>query len=227
MPTPSREPYGSTRGRKPRPLAERFWRKVNQDGPVLRSDLGNCWVWTGSCTTDGYGMILRSADAGSPSKASRISWELAGGGDPGDLHVLHRCDNPPCVRPSHLFLGTRAENMADMAGKHRSHSMQGESNPRARLSAAQVSELRARVAAGERYEQLAEEYGHSYNAVYLAVRGFTWKHLPDPVVITNKEKQESIRKGTADLKAWRERNPDAPKGRPLPPERDEEAEGLL
>lgn len=97
--------------RRSKPLAERFWEKVR------KSD--GCWEWTGSRNAAGYGKLSEGA-AGSPRlRAHRVSWELANGPVPAGLWVLHRCDNPPCVRPDHLWLGTRLDNMQDCARKGR------------------------------------------------------------------------------------------------------------
>lgn len=103
-------------GRPPRPPAERLAEKTNQNGPVVRPELGPCWQWTGGCFVSGYGQIKV---AGKPWKAHRLAWTLTNGEVPDGLFVLHRCDNPKCVRLDHLFLGTNADNSADMVAKGR------------------------------------------------------------------------------------------------------------
>lgn len=124
-------------------IAERFWEKVNKDGPTPSHcpELGPCWVWTSSQDYFGYGGF---SFKGRTELAHRVSWWLATGTWP-DLCVLHRCDNPSCVRPSHLFQGTQAANNADMMAKGRHFTPF--STPgfphRCKLSAAQIIEIRS------------------------------------------------------------------------------------
>lgn len=89
---------------------KRFWSSVDKDGE------NGCWLWTRGRNEHGYGVLDRKSGSG---LAHRYSWELANGPIPTGLQVLHRCDNPPCVNPEHLFLGTRLDNMADMTAKGR------------------------------------------------------------------------------------------------------------
>lgn len=95
---------------------ERFWSKVKKTE--------TCWVWTAGTFKyrNGYGQFrVRRGDP--PAYAHRFAWELVNGPIPQGLHVLHRCDNPPCVNPAHLFLGTQIDNYRDMVSKGRSRSI--------------------------------------------------------------------------------------------------------
>lgn len=96
---------------------KRFWISVNKDGPIIRAELGPCWIWMAGVNKKGYGRT----GIGHATKFSchRISWVIAHGEPPDNLHVLHKCDNPTCVNPSHLFLGTNAQNTEDCVSKGR------------------------------------------------------------------------------------------------------------
>jgi hypothetical protein len=102
---------------EPSPPDERFWAKVDKTG--------ECWLWTAAVNSSGYGR-LQVGGRGGPGVelAHRFSWKLATGIDPGPLCVLHVCDNPPCVNPDHLVLGTQSANIRDMVGKGRQKGRQ-------------------------------------------------------------------------------------------------------
>src|SRR5215471_6498873 len=94
--------------RRRRPVAERFWEKVDKSG--------DCWLWIAGTTSNGYGKFW---DGSRIRGAHQIAWQLATGTDPGEMYVCHTCDNPPCVRFSHLFLSNHPGNMQDMLAKGR------------------------------------------------------------------------------------------------------------
>lgn len=134
----------------------RFWAKVNK-GPHPTG----CWVWTGYRQKFGYGWLCRGHSAG--VLAHRYSWQLLVGTIPKDKFILHHCDNPPCVNPAHLYVGSFQENASDMAARGR--STKGERSWRAKLTEAQVTEiLRHPPAIGNRWkaselQQRAKLYG--------------------------------------------------------------------
>lgn len=152
-------------------LADRFWRRVR------KSD--GCWEWGGAVRGKGYGEIGRGGRGQGVVDTHRLSWELHFGEIPEGLQVLHRCDNPPCVRPDHLFLGTVADNMADKAQKGRAPSISnpGEQAGRAKLTNADVLAIRRRAAAGERLFQIARSFPVSASTIGQVVNRKTWGHL--------------------------------------------------
>lgn len=166
--------------RRSRPLVERFWEKVNKEGPVMRPELGPCWIWTAARTGGGYGYIGDGGGrAGRSLRANRVSWELQHGALAASVDVLHRCDNPACVRPEHLFLGDARANAADMVAKGRGSTvvLRGESHGGARLNGEQVVRIRQRCAAGEHHALVANDFGVSVHAVRKISQRATWRHI--------------------------------------------------
>lgn len=157
-----------------RHLSERFWRHVDERGPTVRAELGPCWVWTGSVVGRGYGKL--GGDGGRTVLAHRVSYEIHVGATAG-MHVCHRCDNPPCVNPSHLFLGTDKTNSDDREAKGRGVPppvRPGDTNGSAKLSGSQVAEIRALFGVMKMGE-IAAKYGVSPSAVNKIKSGETWK----------------------------------------------------
>jgi hypothetical protein len=147
---------------------ERFWSKVRRGAD------DECWPWIGSRTPFGYGKI--STGNGKPAAvASRVSWRLANGPIPAGLVVCHRCDNPPCVNPAHLFLGTHAENMADARSKGRVN--RGERNGIAKLTEGDVREIRRRRLNGELARLIAPDFGITHFNVYQIEKRRSWAHV--------------------------------------------------
>lgn len=147
------------------PLEQRFWRRViKKEG---------CWGWSGFCNFFGYGQI--SLPSGNATNAHRVSWELHYGTIPEGMWVLHRCDNPPCVNPEHLFLGTHEDNMRDMAQKNR--SPKGESSPVSKLTDDIVREMRSLRAQGWSQQRIADKFGVSQPLVGMVCRRKIWSHV--------------------------------------------------
>lgn len=135
-----------------------------------------CWLWTGSFGTTGYGQFSLG---GRPVKAHRASWELHHGPIPAGAFVLHRCDNPACVNPQHLEVGSHVKNMADMRARGRARGGRPEGNPK--IDAAQALAIRRARADGATLADLAAQYGlRSKSSIANIVNGATWRSQGDP-----------------------------------------------
>lgn len=143
---------------------DRFWIKVK------KSD--GCWIW-GALRLNGYGCLRFN---GKRTLAHRVSWEIHNGPIPEGLFVLHRCDNPACVRPDHLFLGTRKDNMQDMIKKGRRAPIRllGEWNPQSKLTEASVKQIRSSNCSGI---DLAKQFGVSQQLISEVKARLVWKHV--------------------------------------------------
>lgn len=148
-----------------------YWPKVDTSaGPDL------CWPWIGKRDPNGYGNF--DAHPGMRS-AHRFAYFLAHGEIPEGMFVCHRCDNPPCQNPGHLFLGTQADNMADMWGKGRAVTpfRNGSGNPLAKLTEQSVREIRRLVSEGVPQKELAALHGVSRPTISLVVSRKLWAHV--------------------------------------------------
>jgi hypothetical protein len=179
-----------------RNTAERFWNNVNKTD--------TCWLWKGATVGRGYG---KTSFGGICKRAHRVAWELTNGVIPEGLLVCHRCDNPLCVRPDHLFLGTSDDNNKDMQRKGRSATgdrsrsrthpeslprgdnhyahlhpelvLRGERHGNAKLTEVQIQEIRTAYASQDHpsYAELSLRYGVSSNAIWSVVMRKTWQHV--------------------------------------------------
>jgi predicted XRE-type DNA-binding protein len=151
--------------------------KSRFDAKWSQNDSG-CWIWTAGRQSSGYGQF--SLKHGHVTGAHRASWLLHRGPVPDGLFVLHRCDNKLCVNPEHLFVGTQAENLADMCrkGRHATDYNNGERNSAAKLTAEKVVEIRALYATGGCYQyEIGERFGLSQPQVSAIVRRASWDHV--------------------------------------------------
>lgn len=158
-----------------RPVADRFWEKVDKT-----TTPEGCWEWTGSRKKDGYGRIGRGGIAGGSVNATRVAWEITNGPIPPGMFICHRCDNPPCVRPDHLFLGTPEDNVVDSMSKGR--WIKGERVGGSKLTEADVRAIRAKYASAPRFQRglaraIAAEYGITISNVSAIVRRESWAHV--------------------------------------------------
>ena len=149
-------------------LADRFWSNVRQ----LTSN--QCWFWTASTCSDGYGHLRVD---GHLVGAHRVSWLLAFGRIPDKACVLHRCDNPPCVNPKHLFLGTHQDNTDDKYTKRRGRHFSGSENRNSKLTEEQVLQIRQSLDQGVSRQLLSVRYGVTPQNIYRIEKRLTWKHL--------------------------------------------------
>ena len=146
-------------------MVSRFWDKVDFEG--------ECREWQGLKNPAGYGRVGFQYQS---LLAHRVSWMMTNGPVPPGLFVLHACDNPGCVRPSHLFLGDDAANHKDMVDKGR--STRGEKNAQSKITIEIVREIRQRSANGETHHQIAERYGVSRHHVTNILNRRRWAHVP-------------------------------------------------
>lgn len=139
-------------------LVQRFWEKVE-----IYPDA--CWLWTGN-TSKGYGRIRSGRRM---LRAHRVSWEIANGPIPEGMDALHTCDNPSCVNPAHLFLGTHLDNMRDSVSKGRMHI--GENHPSHKLTLSQVRDI---ISSPLGYRRLASIYGVNRKTIQRIKKGIKW-----------------------------------------------------
>lgn len=138
--------------------------------------VGSCLEWQGARDGEGYG---RTQQRGKVWMANRLSWVLSHGPIPAGLEVCHRCDNPPCVNPEHLFLGTHQDNMRDAIAKGRFKiaGLPGVTNLSAKLNDEQVREIRALAEQGVSQRTLARRFGVTQSTVWRIVRRHKWTHV--------------------------------------------------
>lgn len=153
-------------------LDEKLWSRV------VKSDGDGCWEWQGHRTPFGHGQLTHR---GVSLYAHRVSWELLNGPIPDGASVCHRCDNPPCVRPSHLWLGSQRDNLRDMADKGRqglhvdpSRATHGVEHHKAKLTPELVREIRS---SSESIHALSRRMGVARPTIKAVLSGRTWRHV--------------------------------------------------
>jgi len=180
----NKSPHRKNPTRTRRPVADRFWEKVDKTEA--------CWNWIGACYSNGYGQFDLIIDGIRRSRcAHRIAYQLTKGEIPEGLVIMHSCDNRRCVNPDHLTAGTTAENQADMARKGRgtvgakstAHRFpeklpRGADNVASKLDGDKVRAIRSRYAAGGvSQSHLARDYGVSQSVIFDAIHRKSWGHI--------------------------------------------------
>lgn len=150
-----------------RPPAERFWAMVD------KSD--SCWLWRGAVNDAGYGRFMWTM--GKVLQAHVAALLLVGVKVLAGQIVCHTCDNPPCVNPAHLFVGTQRDNLLDMTSKGRRRHAIGENASSAKLTAVDVVEIRHMYAAGIGYQRIGATFGIHQSTVSAIVSCRTWRHV--------------------------------------------------
>lgn len=148
-------------------LAERFWSKVHVTKRI------RCWPWLGAKDSLGYGKLMHEMR---PQRAHRVAFFLRNGSWPDN--ACHKCDNPSCCNPDHIFDGTRAANMKDMVAKGRHNTPRGERHGGAVLNDAKVREMRREYGLGcISLEGLASKAGCSFSTAQRVISRKNWRHV--------------------------------------------------
>ena len=147
------------------------------DRGLTEGNPNKCWEWNGSKSKAGYGRVLTTWNE--PYQyAHRVSWINYFGEIPKGLLILHKCDNPPCVNPHHLFLGTQKDNMQDMIKKGRNNFVKGEKHPNSKLTEKQVLEIRKLYKPKiVTMKMLAETYNVKHVTIQCIIYNKSWKHI--------------------------------------------------
>ncbi len=146
---------------------DRFWSRVDKKGP------DDCWEWNRNILKNGYGQFW----CGEPVLAHRFSYEAINGeGSARGMKVLHRCDNPPCCNPDHLFLGTSKDNMDDKHQKGRQRYIKGDECSWSKLTESDVKEIRELIAQGMVQRRIAEKYNVHPATICYINKNASWNH---------------------------------------------------
>lgn len=149
-------------------VIERFWLKVNKQGD------NGCWVWTGCLNSCGYGALKIGQQT---FGAHRVSLAISGKEIPDGLCACHICDNPPCVNPEHLWIGTHKQNMWDSVEKDRHHHLRGEQMHIAKLKTPQIHQIRQMGLDGVANAIIAQQFNVHQSTIRKVLDGRTWWHV--------------------------------------------------
>jgi LysM repeat protein len=160
---------------------ERLWSKITK-----AQDANSCWPWTGPVGTRGYGLLTVASKT---KQAHRLVWEEQHGAISDGMVICHKCDNPNCCNPNHLFIGTQKDNLADCRAKgrfpagprhglalHPERRARGSKVSTAKLTERDIPEIYHAKVAGDSIYAIAERYGVSASTIHLVCKGKTWRH---------------------------------------------------
>lgn len=151
------------------PPEKRFWDKVDKKGP------DECWNWSRSVDGGGYG-FFRCIQLGE-QKTHRLAWILTNGKIPKGIQVCHKCDNPRCCNPKHLFLGTYYDNMRDAMAKGRQPVVKGSGHICAKLKECNIPEIRNMISYGMTQKQVGFRFGVHQSVISEIINGKAWTHV--------------------------------------------------
>ena len=152
-------------------LAERLWARVDKDGPVVKEELGPCWIYLGGHNKLGRGQIGVSYPSGWRMElVHRVAWELEHGPIREGIQILHHCDTPDCCRDSHLYEGNYAANAEDCSSR-------GRRSGGKTVTREIVLSIRAKHAEGISQYRLAKEFGITATSIGSIVHRRTWVHV--------------------------------------------------
>lgn len=146
---------------------DKFWSRVDKS-----QGTDGCWTWTAGKFQRGYGCMTMNNKS---YETHRLSWQMHYGQIPDGIQVCHHCDNPSCVNPAHLFLGSIADNMVDKTRKGR--QARGSRHANAKLTEAQVLEIRDLRSKGMTITALAKKYGVDHTLISYIVLRKGWTHI--------------------------------------------------
>lgn len=157
-------------------LVTTFFNNINKSGPYIERLGSKCWLWLGSKAGRGYGKLAPQYHCIAYS-AHRFMWTLENGPIPKGMYICHHCDNPSCVNPAHLFLGTPKDNAHDKVSKGRANHPRGEKSGLSKLTENDVKDIRHMYAVGHTQEEIAGQYCVSRVSISYIVNRVTWKHV--------------------------------------------------
>lgn len=147
------------------PAIRAVWAQLRH--PIGAAHDTACLLWPGATNDHGYGLTKRNGE----NYAHRAAWVEVNGPIPGGMHVCHHCDNPPCIRPAHLFIGTPTDNMRDMAVKGRAGARFNEKSSNFRVPSEVVQQIRSRRATGASLRTVGREFGVTSSYVHWVTKG--------------------------------------------------------